>query len=446
VHASRAALAAAAYVVAANACAASGDELGDGPAASAASTTTGVGASTSSSANSSGSGASGSSSSSASSGDAGGGGNGGQGGDGAGGSIGGAGGIGNQGGAGGGSGGTGTGGTGGALGGKVLLLAGGGANVLAGDFHPSTGWTTTPLSEATTVAPAVAVTSATTGVGLVRSNASSGELRATTWNNGTWSAFTAVGPAITTQSRPALAVSGVVARAIFHGNNFKHYFASYAGTWAPADEEVGAPQSFGPSAPSITTIGPDVIIAFAGNDHDVYDQVRTNGFWQAATKHNLGDVTSSTPAIVTMTSGSTLLIVFARTSDKKLLWTAKTGASWTAAQEIDMAFASDAPALLALPGGDALVAFRGLDGKLYTSRYDDAAMPAWSAPAALSSTVVIPSTPALATGVEGATAELAFVDGATGVAHHARLTGTTWSAPAAVGGTGLTHVALGSAP
>ena len=44
-------------------------------------------------------------------------------------------------------------------------------------------------------------------------------------------------------------------------------------------------------------------------------------------------------------------------------------------------------------------------------------------------------------GVGGTDAEIAFVQ-PDGVAYHARLVGGVWSAPMAIGGAGLTHVAL----
>jgi hypothetical protein len=80
---------------------------------------------------------------------------------------------------------------------------------------------------------------------------------------------------------------------------------------------------------------------------------------------------------------------------------------------------------------------------LYWSTYSAGA---WSVPAAVSSpNVASLSRPAVASGVHGFTAELAFV-AADGVAHHARLSGTTWSTPVVVGGTALAGVAIATMP
>jgi hypothetical protein len=71
---------------------------------------------------------------------------------------------------------------------------------------------------------------------------------------------------------------------------------------------------------------------------------------------------------------------------------------------------------------------------------------AWSAVAPFATpNQSIAGAPAVTHGVGGATAEVAFID-TTGKANHARLTGSTWSAPVLVGGVSLNGVAIASMP
>jgi hypothetical protein len=330
--------------------------------------------------------------------------------------------------------------------GTVVLLAGGGSAILAGEFHPATGWATSTLTDATKDGPAIVLTAPGAAIGVIRSTSNAGELRFTGWTPGSWSPFAAIAVNETTRATPALVASGTVADLVFHGDNFKHYYAAHVAAWAPVAEPVGgaSAQSFGPSPASIAAIGSDAIVAFAGNNGDLYDQTRTGGAWQGASAHNLGNVVTLTPAIIAPAAGPDLMIVFVRSTDTRLLYTTRSGGIWSSPVQVDAnALTNDPPALAALPGGGALLAYRGQDGKVYWSRRPLGGP--WTTPAALATpNVATPSTPAIAAGVGGADAEMVFVDGATSTARHSRLTGTTWSAPAAIGGTGLTRAAISS--
>jgi hypothetical protein len=414
---------------AAGACADSGDELGDGPTAAAS----GPQGSSSTAGGPSGSGPTGSGGTSGSSGPSGSSGSSGPGGGGEGGAD-----------------PTGNGGAGNGGGpvddATLLFVAGGGDDLFAGELYPQQGWDTATLAEATSFAPGVALLGADEGLAVVRGDAG-GALRWASWSPGSWSAFAAVGPAITAQAGPALAGAPGAAHATFHGDNFKHYYGSFAASWSPDDEAIGSPQSFGPSPASIVVDGADVIVAYAGDNGDVYLQTRSGGVWGAGVGLSLGNVASSRPALATLSGGMDLMVVFARKSDAQLVWTAKSGNSWTVAAEIEQGFATAPPALLGLPNGDAVVAYRGLNGGVYTAYFDASASPPWSVPSPLASpNFVTPSAPALAAGIGGKDAELLFIDDASGAVTHSRLVNTSWSAPAAVGGIDLTHVAAASWP
>jgi hypothetical protein len=104
---------------------------------------------------------------------------------------------------------------------------------------------------------------------------------------------------------------------------------------------------------------------------------------------------------------------------------------------------AEPPALVAVSGGGAVTAFRGLDGNVYAARYTPGAPIPWSAPAGIATpNYATPSAPALAPGAFGMDAELAFIDAATGAALHTRLSGSSWSPPTTVGGTALGHVVI----
>jgi hypothetical protein len=207
--------------------------------------------------------------------------------------------------------------------GTVLILAGGPSGVVGAHLSSGTGWTTTSLGDATSHAPALA---ATTGgaTGLVRSTSSGGERRATTFAAGTFSALAALGPAITSRDAPAAAGSASAASFVFHGDDYRFYFAQRAATWAPTAEPVipasGVP-SFGPHPAAITALAGDLVVLFVGNDGDLYDQRRSGGVWLDAHAHalGLGNGPSLTPSIVALSSGPELLAVFVRSSDARIV-------------------------------------------------------------------------------------------------------------------------------
>jgi hypothetical protein len=352
-------------------------------------------------------------------------------------------------GAGGAAGSAGAAGAGGSAGASGFLLALGTGNgiVTAAQMPAGGAWTTQSFMDGSPSRPSLAFAGIGTAVGVFRS-VSMNELRVTTWTPGTWTTPSILAANVTTNDSPGAATASGHEDVVFLGTDNKHYFASHGASWSPTAEAVGgvAAQSFGPSAATITTLGTSSVIAFAGNDHDLYDQTRAGGTWQAAHAHGLGNYTTMSQAIVAPASGaSDLLVVFVRASDKAIVFTKRTGANWSAPAQIEAtAFTSDTVSLVALPDGSSLLAFRGQDQHVYWSRYTSA----WSTPAAVvAAAPKTPAPPAVAVGLPGVDAELAYVDSADGSIHHTRLTGTTWSAPTKLSsGGGLTSVALARTP
>jgi hypothetical protein len=322
--------------------------------------------------------------------------------------------------------------------------------MVGGEFHPATGWTSTMINEATTDAPALAFTAANSALTVIRSTAGGGEIRFGTWSPGSFSAFAALAPGVTTRAAPALVGGGGVADLVFHGDNFKHYYAQHQMVWAPAAEPVGgaAAQSFGPSPAALAALAADRVACFAGGNGDLYDQTRSAGAWGGASGHALGDVVSLSPAMVTLgVPGLELLVVFVNKTSSKIYFTTRAAGLWSVPAILDAtSFTADPVALTATAGG-AVAAFRGLDQKIYFSRFSPAVVPPWSPPAPLAQpNPMTPAPPALAPGVGGFEAELAFASASDGLAYHCRLNAQGWSAPVGVGGAMITRVALTSAP
>jgi Putative metal-binding motif len=89
----------------------------------------------------------------------------------------------------------------------------------------------------------------------------------------------------------------------------------------------------------------------------------------------------------------------------------------------------------------AVVAIQGPGNTLFTSFYDGTN---WSAATQVSGVGAL-TAPAVTHGVGGALAEMAFID-IDGVAYHVRYISGAWTAAVAVGGLGLTNVAIASSP
>ncbi len=331
-----------------------------------------------------------------------------------------------------------------------VLLVAGGANALGGARFDGSKWTPTVLTGATNQSPGVTIVSGQ-GVGVYR-DAGGGTLMFVTEKNGSWSAPAAVAAMVTTQHAPAIATRGMAADVVFHGNDFQHYFASWSGAaWSPTAEPVkpaNQAQSFGPQAGALAAVGAELVLAYPGNDGNAYAQSRQMAAWQTAIKIGAA-ATKLTPALTAMNGGTAELVaVYVQASDGHLAYATRAGGNWAVAGLVEPnSYSADAPALAPLAGGKAVLAFRGLDGKGYTSIYTPMGVPQWSTPVPLAAVnPSLGSRPALAVGIGTAQAELAYA-ASDGHAYHQRLMGGQWSAAVDVSLSGqLGFVAIASAP
>lgn len=297
--------------------------------------------------------------------------------------------------------------------------------------------------------PAIAMRGPAAATGLLRG--STDTLLATTWNGSAWTSPTPLGGAITTGDTPAIASSGNgVAHATFHGvlTDF-HYYARHDGAaWSPDDEliAVGDASSFGPTPAAIAVVGGDPLVAYAGADDGLYVQQRTGAAWSSALDVSGSASVDVTPAVAALPASADgdAIVVFAA-NDSTVWWTRREPGGWTAPELVDDAFTLQPPAVAATADGGAVATFRGTNGGVYAALFDgDAAT--WSAPERVVPIVTTPSSPAVATGIGPADADLVYVDGSSGAVSHVRLVGGAWTDATVLGGRDLTGVALASAP
>jgi hypothetical protein len=367
----------------------------------------------------------------------------------------------------GGAGGTGgAGGIGGAGGGcpncPIVLLLGGGASaatIVTGAFRPDSGWTTDKQSGISPDRPALTITPEGTGVGLLRIGPAGmdGALEYVTWKPGAgWSPLAVVGSGLLKiRSEPSISAADKGAHAAYQREDYKYMFAAFvSGAWSPPDEavSVSGKHTFGPSAPHIAALGADSIIAFIHGDdpaaavNHLFVQRRTGGAWIADE-----DLASDTdfdvppPRIVRLLPSEDLLVVYVRKSDQQIRYRLWDGTAWQAAASVANATTTTRPDLCALPGDGAVLAYKGIDNKLYTARFE---MGAWADPSAIGNpSVDVKSPPAVAPGVDGAEVELAYLPAGEDTAYHVRYVGGSYSAPVAIATEpGLTNLVLASRP
>jgi hypothetical protein len=234
---------------------------------------------------------------------------------------------------------------------------------------------------------------------------------------------------------PSVAGSSVRGHAAYQGIDGTFYYGEYFNnSWLPAKEAITANNihSSGPVPPAITTLNDTPIIAFVGTNGDVYDQTRSNGVWQAANGHGVGGTGGAfTPAIVALTQGAELLIVYIRLLDQAIMYTIRTGGTWSVPAPITNNFSNDQLALAPLAAGGAVLSYKGTDGHLYTTLLSANAPFTWSAPAkgVMGADPVLVAAPAVATGAVGAQAEMLYVDTNNTLLLWVRMNGGTWGAP-----------------
>jgi hypothetical protein len=272
------------------------------------------------------------------------------------------------------------------------------------------------------------------------------------WSGGAWGPPAAIAQSAVARGQPFLdATGGTTSHIVFQDNQYHYWYFAFTGTWSSSPQQVGTSgnQLYGPLPATIAARGTAATIGFMDgqtpNSNYVAQADLSGGAW--APRVDIAGLLSSTmaptipPSIIPLSAGPELMMVFAQL-DGQLDFVTRTGGTWSTPTPITNAKTYDRVALAPLAGGGAILGFRGQDTNLYWSI---CSVGTWSAPAPFSTpTTSIDGPPAITQGIGGAVAEIAFLQ--QGTAYHARLAGSAWSSPVAVGGTGLVGVAIASAP
>jgi hypothetical protein len=289
----------------------------------------------------------------------------------------------------------------------------------------------------------------------VYTSAAGGVVSSTVWANGTWGAPAAITAAAVARSQPSVdATGGTTSHVIYQDSGYDYWYLAYTGTWTSQPQALGLAgnQNYGPVAATIAARGANATAGFidghAPNVNYAAAADLTGGAWQAQVDPGPSGNFNIPATIIPLDAGADLMMVYVQCVDSgcfntsQIYFMTRTSGTWTSPVAVTNALTLNQVALAPLPSGGAILAFRGTDTNLYWSVY---ASGAWSTVAAFASpNVAVDTTPAVTHGIGGDVAEMAYLSG--GQAFHARLTGTTWSAPVLVGGTGLNGVAIAAAP
>jgi hypothetical protein len=318
--------------------------------------------------------------------------------------------------------------------------------MLGATFHVGGAWATSALGDSTSFGTSLTVDSSGRGVGVYTST-TGGLVSYTVWSGGAWSAPVAVPQSLVALSQPfADATGSAGAQVIYQDASYHYWFLGYTSAWTQA-QAVGTAtnQSYGPVPATIAALGANATAAFidgeSPNVNYAAEADRTGGAWGAQADLAGPESYTISPVIVPMSGGPELMMIFVQQSTQ-IMFITRTSGVWSTPAAVTSALTGDRVALAPLPGGGAILAFRGTDTNLYWSVYSSGA---WSTVAPFASpNVAVDTSPAVTHGIGGDVAEMAYVSG--GVAYHARLSGSTWAAPVLVGGASLDGVAIAAAP
>jgi len=330
----------------------------------------------------------------------------------------------------------------------VLVLAGSPTKLFAGELHPGGAWATSTLTvtEGTSFGTSLTTDSAGDGVGVYTSS-NGATVNATIWSAGAWSAPAPITASAVARAQPFVdATGGPTAHLLFQDANYKfNYLAHTAGGWTTTAQSVGG--NYGPVPATIAALGANATAGFIdGQGPDVNyaaasDLTGSTATWATRVDPGAGGNFAVPATIVPLSAGPDVMMVYVSTTTQ-IFWLTRTAGAWTAPAPLTNGLTGNPVALAPLPSGGAILAIRGTDTLLYWSRYTGGA---WSALAAFSTpNVAVDVSPAVTHGVGGDAAELAYVSG--GSIYAAQLSGSTWSAPALVGGAGVNGVAIAATP
>jgi hypothetical protein len=337
-------------------------------------------------------------------------------------------------------------------GGELPTCASGTVAVLAGDDGALGGavqdrggaWVAAPIpGSAAKSKPALTAF----GAGFLAVTHGPGDVLQTTTFAGTWSPIATIGAA-GVKGAPSLAVVGANAHVVYAAGPDDHRDFMHGihdgGGWNAATAPVGnpptIPASFGTVSAGLAAVANQAVFVENGSDEGLY--VRSfAGTWSGATPvfgaGTVGSTLPATPEAVALEGKFDLLIVYVEKTTRRLSFATREAASaaLVGGTNIDAnANTAEKLALALVSPTEAIVTFRGQDGKGYYSQATIGDPVTWSIPAAIGGDVapVVDSTPAVARGVCGDDAVVVYASSGAILAR--RLRGTTWSAAESIGG------------
>jgi hypothetical protein len=309
---------------------------------------------------------------------------------------------------------------------------------------------TSNVGSGTNGGPSLTANAAGAGIG-VYTAANGGKVGYTVWSKGAWSTPAPINASAVAMGQPFIdATGGSTAHATYQDSAFSFWYLAYTGgTWSAMPEAIGT--NYGPLPATIAARGANATIGFIdGQQGPMVNYAASadlNGGTWLARDDIAGPESFTVPAvIVPLSAGPELMMVFVQ-NNNQIMFATRTGGVWSGAAALQNGLTGNRPALAPLPNGGAILAYRGTDtpttGFLYWSVYSAGT---WSAVAPFATpNEAISGPPAVTHGVVSSAAEIAYID-TNGQAHHARLTGSAWTAPVLVGGSSLDGVAIASIP
>jgi hypothetical protein len=338
--------------------------------------------------------------------------------------------------------------------GSVALLAGG-SSTLVGAIQDRNGpFTASALGSATVSSKPALVAFGTGFLGVSRD--ANDALRSVRYTS-SWSAPETIGVA-GVKGAPSLAVNGTTALVVYSaGAGSDRFF--WSGThdgngWDAASTRVSADgtqpnQSYGTVSGGLASAGSEIVFAENGTNEKLYVRPFVSATWgaakQVAQSDTMGGSLEATPELVAHDGAFDLAVVYVRKTTRQFAYATRATANnpngdWvdggifdplaTTAEKFSVARIS--PTLI-------VVAFRGQDGNGYlTGGTISGTTITWTPAQPIGGAVT--STPAVAKGVCGDTAVIAFAQG--GSIKVTRLRGASWSTPETVPNAFGTHVAI----
>lgn len=218
--------------------------------------------------------------------------------------------------------------------------------------------------------------------------------------------------------------------------------------WDYADFAVPAADTVkGKGEPAAASLTSGYVVAYTNQDKRIFVQAQPSGKWQAPVEvAGTVAVDQAAPALVAL--GAEDLLLAYRGEDQVIRWTARTASKWSAPALLDTtARANDAPSLVSMRDGRALLAWVSGSGEPFFSIYDATKNPRWTPPANLAPQKTTRLSPALAQGRCASAVTAAYADTEGNVFLGLFTSEGKWTGPYAVPGLSkITYVAAGEVP